>query len=46
MLITITIAGHIQAQGNKVADLPDGRVTISTGKNRFTGWPILRQVRA
>ena len=31
MLTTIAVAGHITAQGDKIADHADGRVTISTG---------------
>ena len=46
MLTTISLSGHIQAQGDKIAELPDGRVIISTGLRRLTGWPVLRQLRA
>ena len=42
MFTTITLAGTISAQGIKLQDHSDGRVTISTGSNRLTGWPILR----
>ncbi len=42
MLTTITIAGHVSAQGIKLADHADGRVTISTGDQRLTGWPVSR----
>jgi sulfate/thiosulfate-binding protein len=45
MLTTITIAGAISAQGTKVQDHDDGRVTISTGVQRYTGWPVGRIVR-
>lgn len=45
MLTTIALSGHIQAQGDKIADLPDGRVIISTGERRLTGWPVLRHLR-
>jgi hypothetical protein len=40
MLTTITLAGRTLAQGIAVATLPDGRVVISTGRQRLTGWPI------
>jgi sulfate transport system substrate-binding protein len=40
MLTTITIGGHISAQGIMVAEHLDGRVTIETGRERLTGWPI------
>jgi hypothetical protein len=42
---TISVAGDILAQGIKVQDHTDGRVTISTGANRLTGWPIARYRR-
>lgn len=42
MLTTIAVAGHITAQGDKIAEHADGRVTISTGIARLTGWPIGR----
>lgn len=45
MLTTIIFAGEIQAQGEKIADLPDGRVMISTGSRQLTGWPVLRVLR-
>lgn len=45
MLTTTTIAGAISAQGTKVQDHDDGRVTISTGVQRYTGWPVGRIVR-
>jgi len=45
MYTTITVAGNVTAQGTRVADLPDGRVTISTGLSRLTGWPIARVLR-
>ena len=35
MQTTIILSGHIQAQGDKIADLPDGRVIISTGQRRL-----------
>ena len=45
MLTTITLAGQITAQGTRIADHADGRVTISTGLSRLTGWPIARILR-
>ena len=45
MFTTITLAGSISAQGTRVADHPDGRVTISTGLTRLTGWPVARALR-
>ncbi|MDR5651176.1 sulfate ABC transporter substrate-binding protein [Ruixingdingia sedimenti] len=45
MLTTITIAGRVLAQGDKVQDHADGRVTISTGLQRLTGWPVTRFLR-
>lgn len=45
MLTTITVAGHITAQGPKLKEHADGRVTISTGLQRLTGWPVARVVR-
>ncbi len=42
MLTTITIAGNVSAQGIKVAEHLDGRVTIETGRDRVTGWPVPR----
>jgi sulfate transport system substrate-binding protein len=46
MLTTIHVAGAITAQGLKVADHIDGRVTIETGRDRLTGWPVARGLRA
>jgi len=46
MLTTIHVAGAITAQGFKVADHIDGRVTIETGRDRLTGWPVARGLRA
>lgn len=46
MLTTIKIADHATAQGLKVAELTDGRVTIETGRERVTGWPVPRFVKA
>ncbi|NBZ86017.1 sulfate ABC transporter substrate-binding protein [Stagnihabitans tardus] len=45
MLTTIILAGTVTAQGDKVAERPDGRVTISTGARHLTGWPVLRHLR-
>jgi len=45
MFQTITIAGQIQAQGTHVRDHKDGRVTISTGTQLLTGWPVARFVK-
>ena len=45
MLTTITIAGTVTAQGLQVAELADGRVTIETGRERLTGWPLPRLLR-
>lgn len=40
MFKTIIIAGTISAQGQLVRALTDGHVTISTGSQRLTGWPV------
>lgn len=45
MLTTIAVAGHITAQGDKIAEHADGRVTISTGLSRLTGWPVGRLLK-
>ncbi len=45
MLTTIKVAGHVTAQGLKVAEHSDGRVTIETGRERVTGWPLPRLVK-
>ncbi|MBW6507317.1 MAG: sulfate ABC transporter substrate-binding protein [Rhodobacteraceae bacterium] len=45
MFKTIYISGHITAQGNLVSSHPDGQVTISTGNQRLTGWPVARLLR-
>lgn len=42
MLTTITVAGQITAQGLAVAEHTDGRVTVETGRERLTGWPVPR----
>jgi sulfate/thiosulfate transport system substrate-binding protein len=46
MLTTISVASHISAQGVKLHDHADGRVTISTGQQRLTGWPVARFLKA
>ena len=45
MLTTIKLAGDVTARGVKVAELADGRVTVETGRERVTGWPLPRFVR-
>jgi sulfate/thiosulfate transport system substrate-binding protein len=40
MFTTITIAGHVTAQGILTQNHADGRVTISTGTSSFTGFPV------
>lgn len=40
MFKTIKIAGQILAQGVLVQRLEDGRVTISTGNQQLTGYPV------
>ena len=45
MLTTIKLAGETLAQGVKVQDHLDGRVTIETGRERLTGWPVPRYLR-
>ena len=40
MFKTINVAGQISAQGEVVRTLPDGRITISTGLQQLTGWPV------
>ncbi|MGA0540477.1 sulfate ABC transporter substrate-binding protein [Neotabrizicola sp. VNH66] len=44
MLTTISVAGTISAQGPRVANHADGRVTILSGLARLTGWPVGRLV--
>ena len=46
MLTTIRLAGDVTAQGNHLADHADGRVTITAGAQRLTGWPIPRSFKA
>ncbi len=45
MLTTITVAGSISAQGQKIAEHSDGRVTIETGRERLPGWPVTRVLK-
>ena len=45
MFTTISLGTHVSAQGTKLHDHDDGRVTISTGTRRLTGWPVSRLVR-
>ena len=45
MLTTIRVAGDVTAQGVKVAEYQDGRVTVETGRDRVTGWPVPRVLR-
>jgi hypothetical protein len=40
MFKTIKIAGQILAQGLLVRHLDDGRVTITTGNQQLTGYPV------
>ena len=42
MFATITIAGSITAQGPVSEAHADGRVTITDGLRRLTGWPVTR----
>lgn len=46
MLTTIKLQGQTTAEGLKVAEHPDGRVTVETGCERVTGWPVPRFARA
>ncbi len=50
MLTTVRIEGQTTApntaRGLKVAVHPDGRVTVETGRERVTGWPVPRFARA
>lgn len=43
---TIALGRHASAQGLKLQDHEDGRVTICTGNQRLTGWPVTRTLRA
>jgi sulfate/thiosulfate transport system substrate-binding protein len=40
MLATITLAGTIAAQGPVTERHPDGRVSVTDGLRRLTGWPV------
>jgi sulfate/thiosulfate transport system substrate-binding protein len=42
MFQTIYVAGRITAQGTLLGALPDGRVMISTGLQKLTGYPVRR----
>ncbi|MDN5567822.1 MAG: hypothetical protein L0G27_03560 [Paracoccus sp. (in: a-proteobacteria)] len=42
MIITIKTGTHSSAQGPRVAQHSDGRVTINTGRAHLTGFPIAR----
>ncbi|CAM3097894.1 hypothetical protein PANO111632_02865 [Paracoccus nototheniae] len=41
-IVTIQTGTRSSAQGPRLAQHPDGRVTISTGRGTLTGWPIAR----
>ncbi len=45
MLATITLAGTVTAQGPVVDAHADGRLTITDGLRRLTGWPVARALR-
>ncbi len=45
MFATIKIAGDVTAQGERIADHDDGRVTIADGSRRLTGWPVTRGLK-
>lgn len=42
MLATITLAGAIAAQGPVTERHADGRLTVTDGLRRLTGWPVRR----
>ena len=46
MLTTIRMSRHISAQGPKIHDHADGRVTIRDGARTLTGWPVARVIRS
>lgn len=46
MFATIQISNFSSAQGTKVRDHSDGRVTISTGSGHLTGWPVRRVLKS
>lgn len=41
-IVTIQTGTRCRAQGPRLAQHPDGRVTISTGRSTLTGLPIAR----
>ncbi|WP_168217303.1 hypothetical protein [Paracoccus liaowanqingii] len=41
-IATIQTGTRSSAQGPRLAQHPDGRITISTGHGTLTGWPIAR----
>jgi sulfate/thiosulfate transport system substrate-binding protein len=45
MVATITVAGTVSAQGPVSKRHADGRLTITDGLRRVTGWPVARAVR-
>lgn len=45
MLTTIRLAENTTAQGVQVAEHLDGSVTIETGRQQLTGWPVPRVLR-
>lgn len=45
-ITTIQTGTRSSAQGPRVAQHPDGRVTISTGRGTLTGFPVARQTSA
>jgi sulfate/thiosulfate transport system substrate-binding protein len=44
-ITTVQTQGRILARGIRVAELADGRVTVETGRDRVTGWPVPRALR-
>ena len=42
MIVTIKTGTHSSAQGPKVSQHNDGRITIDTGRSLLTGYPIWR----
>lgn len=45
MPTTLTVIDPVSAQGMKLRDHADGRVTLFTGPRQLTGWPVTRVVR-
>ena len=39
---TIRISAHVSAQGQRIRSFRDGRVTIASGGQQLTGWPVSR----